>query len=135
MATQFAQQIAPVAVQAFKQQHFTTPLDQQIAPVFDELLQAELNVNPGVVNNPQALMTLKTLAIGQAVQQGKLNLGAPAPSLPFSETPSSPFGNFQQQTPQADPRAVQFAKLLGIDPKVTNKVHEVFERNGVYRSE
>lgn len=39
------------------------------------------------------------------------------------------------QAVQADPRAIQFGKLLGIDPKVINKTHEVFTRNGVYQNE
>lgn len=135
MANQFAQQLAPMALSNYEQTAFNSPLLQQVLPTFRELVQQELSVNPSVVNNPQALNTLKSIALGRAVEGGQLQLGTSQPSLPFSENPGSPVGNFRPQTPQADPRAVEFARLLGIDPKVTNKVHEVFDRNGVYRNE
>ena len=135
VANQFAQQMAPMAIASYKQTAFSTPLYQQVAPVFDQLLQQEMSVNPGVVNNPQALDTLRSLAVAKAVESGQLNLGQTQPSLPFTETPGSPLGTLRPQTPQADPRAVEVGRLLGIDPKVTHKVHEVFDRNGVYRNE
>lgn len=139
VASQFAQQIAPMAVNQFKQSAFSTPLYQQALPEFDNLLQQEMSVNPGVVSNPQALETLKTLALGRAIESGKIQLGQPATSqrsLPFTENPGSPVVGFQPHTaPQADPRAVQFGQLLGIPENVINKTHEVFERNGVYRNE
>lgn len=138
VAQQFAQQIAPMAVNQFKQSAFNSPLAQQALPEFDALLQQEMSVNPGVVNNPQALETLKTLAIGRAVESGKLNLAQKSPQLvPFSESPGYPMAPFTPSNQQfaADPRAVQFGQRLGIKPEIINKTHEVFERNGVYRNE
>lgn len=135
VANQFAQQMAPMAIASYKQTAFNTPLYQQVIPAFDALLQEEMRANPGVVNNPQALDLLRSLAVAKSVESGTLNLGAPQPTLPFTEQPGAPLGYARPQAPQADPRALQFGKLLGIDEKVTNKVHEVFERNGVYRHE
>lgn len=135
VASQFAQQLAPMAINSYEQTNFNTPLYQQVLPQFRELVQQEVAVNPGVVNNVQALNTLRSLAVARALEGGQLQMNTSQPSLPFSEVPGSPLGNFRPQGPQADPRAVEFGRLLGIDPKVTAKVNEVFERNGVYRNE
>lgn len=132
---QFAQQLAPMAISSYKQQHFSTPLMQQAAPEFDKLLQQEMQVNPAVVNNPQALDTLRTLALGRALENGSLQVGQQTRQMPFSESPGAPIGFAPQVNPQAPTQAIKFAELLGIKPEVTNTIHSVFEKNGVYRNE
>lgn len=137
VAQNFAQQIAPMAINSYKQTAFNTPVYQSALPIFEEMLAQEMRVNPGVVNNPDALNTLRTLALGKAAETGKLQFSSSQQNLPFSENPGSPLsGMFPNNTTvQADPRAVSVGKLLGIDPKVINKTHEVFQRNGVYRND
>lgn len=136
VAQNFAQQIAPMAINSYKQNAFSNPAHRAAMPMFEQMLAQEMQVNPGVVNNTQALDTLRTLALGRAIESGQIQMGQQSQSLPFSETAGSLGNSFGAPTPQgADPQAVRIGQLLGIDPKVVNTTHQVFLKNGVYRND
>lgn len=87
--------------------------------------------NPGVVNNPASLDLLRQMAIGKAYETGVFNQ-APA-QTPFSESAGSGF-NFTPQGSMPDSATLQVGRLLGLDDKTTANIHNVFEKNGVYRT-